>query len=168
MKEIVQQQPLAIIILQDWSRLFAQTTKEQILSDSLKKEFLNINWEIISTVKWNIRTIRDATDAEYYEFFILDKLPFEVMEKMHSSLSKINENNTKVSLLSLLNHQRRIEDDLRMEKWVLTPEEKENRRNNVMRLNEILVKKWVLTQNDADRIINKILTNKQMNKTINY
>jgi len=160
MKDIVQQKPLSIIILRDWSRLFAQTTKEQILSDSLKKEFLNINWNIISTVKGNICTIRDATDAEYYEFFILDKLPFEVMEKMHSSLTKINENNTKVSLLSLLNHQRRIEDELWMEKWVLTPEQKENRRHNVMRMNEILVKKWVIKQEDADRIINKILTNK--------
>jgi hypothetical protein len=160
MKEIVQQQPLTILILQDWSRLFAQTNKEQILSDSLKKEFLNINWNIISTVKWNIRTIRDATDAEYYEFFILDKLPFEVMEKMHSSLTKINENNTKVSLLSLLNHQRTIEDELRMEKWVLTPEEKENWRHIVMRMNDILVKKWVIKKEDADRIINKILSNK--------
>lgn len=160
MNDIVQQQPLTIIILQDWSRLFAQTTKEQILSDSLKKEFLNINWEIISTVKWNIRTIRDATDAEYYEFFILDKLPNDVMEKMHSSLLKINENWTKVSLLSLLNHQRRVEDEVRMEKWILTSEEKENRRYNVMRVNDILVKKWVLEQKDADRVINKILTNK--------
>ncbi len=160
MNDIVQQQPLTIIILQDWSRLFAQTTKEQILSDSLKKEFLNINWEIISTVKWNIRTIRDATDAEYYEFFILDKLPNDVMEKMHSSLLKINENWTKVSLLSLLNHQRRVEDEVRMEKWILTPEEKENRRYNVMRVNDILVKKGVLEQKDADRVINKILTNK--------
>jgi len=157
--DITQTQPLTIVILQDWSRLFAQTTKDQVLSDSQKKEFLNINWNIISTVKWNIRTIRDATDAEYYEFFVLENLSLKVMEKMHVLLSKIYENKTKSSLLWLLNYQKRIEEEIRMEKWDLTPEEKENRRYNVIRVNELLVKKWVLTQKDADRIIKKILEN---------
>ena len=157
--DITQTQSLSIVILQDWSKLFAQATMEQILSDSQKKEFLSINGEIISTVKWNIRTIRDATDAEYYEYFVLDKLPQEVMEKMHVTLWHINENKTKASFASLLSHQKRIEEEMRREKWDLTPLEKENRRHNVMRMNEVLVTKWFLTQMDSDRIIKKILTN---------
>ncbi len=144
MMEITQSKPLSMVILKDLTRLFAETKKEYLtmyVKNSKDYPYLEIQGQMVSTVTGNIRTIRDSTDAEYYEFFILDKLPFEVMEKMHSSLTKINENNTKVSLLSLFNHQRRIEDELRMEKSVLTPEEKENRRYNVMRMNDILVKK---------------------------
>lgn len=158
--EIIQSKPLSMVILQDWTRLFAQAEKEKVRAKAEKDDFIQIQEQVISTVKGNIRTIRDATDAEYYEFFILDKLPFEVMEKMNIMLSKIYEDKKKVSLLSLLNYQKRIEDEEQYKPWKsLTPEEKENRRYNVMRMNEILVKKWVIQQSDADRIIKKILTN---------
>lgn len=157
--EITQTRPLTIVILQDGTRLFAETTKEKITIDSQKNDFLQIQGNMISTVRWNIRTIRDATDAEYYEFFILEKLPIEVMEKMHIMLGKIYEEKTRPTLLALLNYQKTVQENKRVESWNLTPQEKENRRHNVIKLNEVLVKKWFLTQMDSDRIIKKILTN---------
>lgn len=163
--ELTQSKPLSIVILQDWTRLFAQANKENITHEikrleQTKWDYIKIQDQMISTVKGNIRTIRDADDAEYYEFFILEKLPLEVMEKMQILLSKLYEEKKKVSLLALLNYQKKIEDEQQYKWWkALTPEEKENRRHNVMRMNEILVNKWFMAQSDADRITKKILTN---------
>lgn len=157
--ELTQTQPLSIVILQDGTRLFAETVKEVLSSEVLKRDYIEIEWSMISTVKWNIRTIRDATDLEYYEHFILEKLPYEVMERMHDAIGKINEQKKTLSLQAIVSHQKRIQDELSHKKGTLTPQEKENRRYNVMRMNDILVKKWVIKQSDADRIIGKILWN---------
>lgn len=156
--ELKQTRPLSIVILQDGVRLFAETTKDQIAIDSEKNWFLSIQGNMISTVKGNIRTIRDATDPEYYEFFILDKLPPPVIERMHEALAKIHAINKPISLMAIISYQKRIEEELSQKRWWLTPEEKENRRYNVMRMNEILVTRWFFKQIDADRIMLKILT----------
>lgn len=160
--EITRTTPLSIVILQDWSKLFAESDKESLakyLTDSKKYPYINIQWQMISTVTGNIRTIRDANDIEYYEYHILEKLPFSIFEKMHSIIWKLYDNKvTNVTLLSLINKQKTIQDEENYKKWKwLTPEEKENRRYNIMKVNAILVSKWILTQRDSDRIMAKIM-----------
>lgn len=157
--ELTQTKPLAIVILQDGTRLFAEATKENLSIEVMKREYIEIQWSMISTVKWNIRTIRDATDPEYYEFFILEHLPYDVMERMHDALGKIHDSKKSITLQAIISHQKRIEDELSYKKWDISPEEKENRRYNVMKVNEVLVKKWILSRESADRIIKKILNN---------
>ena len=155
--ELTQTQPLSIVILQDWQRLFAKADKEKVKAKAEKDEYIEIQWEIVSTVRGNIRTIRDATDIEYYEFFVLDKLPQAVMEKMHISIGRLHESKTNVSLTSLLSHQKRLEDEENFKRWWLTPLEKENRRKQVIRMNKIMVDKWIMTSWDVERIVNKML-----------
>jgi hypothetical protein len=157
--ELTRNTPLSIIILQDWTRLFAQAEKSKLQARIQKDDFIEIQWEIVSTVKGNIRTIRDATDIEYYEFHVLDKLPPSIMEKMHSIIWKLYDNKvTNVTLIWLINKQKSIQDEEEYRKWWLTPQEKENRRKQVERMNQIMVEKWLLTPWDASRIIGKILT----------
>lgn len=156
--ELTRNTPLSIIILQDWARLFAQAEKSKLQARIQKDDFIEIQWEIVSTVKGNIRTIRDATDIEYYEFHILDKLPPSIMEKMHSIIWKLYDNKvTNVSLIWLINKQKSIQDEEEYRKWLLTPQEKENRRKQVERMNQIMVEKWFITEWDASRIIGNIL-----------
>lgn len=156
--ELVQNKPLTIVMLQDGTRLFAQWTKEAVTKKAEQDNYIEIQGNMISTVKGNIRTIRDATDIEYYEFHVLESLPPNIMEKMHSIIGKIYDSKvTNVTLEALIRKQKQIEDEENYKKGWLTSQEKENRRKQVARMNQIMVEKWLITKGDADRIIGKIL-----------
>jgi len=157
--EITQTRPLSIVILQDGSRLFAETTKEQIAIDAQKNSFLKIQWQMISTVTGNIRTIRDSNDAEYYEFFVLDHLPPAIMERMSDTLARIHESKQDVTLSAIISRQKRYEEELEYTRGI-TPQDKENRRKQIIRMNNLLVEKGVMTHEDADRITKNILNQK--------
>ena len=104
-------QPLCVICQSNDKKLFFEGDIQE-LDELMSNSYMEINWQRISTARNLIRQYWPASPVEYYEYFILPKLPAVINSRMSDLLERLSDKDkAKVGLDILLSKQRYFEDN---------------------------------------------------------
>lgn len=105
---ITENKPLCVIHQSNDRKLFVEMTVEE-LDRKMENSYMIINWQRISTARNLIRQYWPATPVEYYQYYILPSLPFEIKSKMQDLFARMPpEVMEKISLKTILEKQESV------------------------------------------------------------